>query len=182
MSFETLGIESNLLSSITALGFTQPTPIQEKAIPVLLSGTRDFIGLAQTGTVKVEELFGIYSFPQVHQMISTVSSKPVTPINNIEVIKRAFPMGSMTGAPKIMAMQLIERYEQTQRGLYSGAVGYFAPNGNFDFNVVIRSLQYNAQHKYLSYEVGSAITYDSIPEQEYEECLLKAEAMLAVLA
>ena len=137
---------------------------------------------AQTGTVKVEELFGIYSFPQVHQMISTVSSKPVTPINNVEVIKRAFPMGSMTGAPKIMAMQLIERYEQTQRGLYSGAVGYFAPNGNFDFNVVIRSLQYNAQHKYLSYEVGSAITYDSIPEQEYEECLLKAQAMLAVLA
>jgi para-aminobenzoate synthetase component 1 len=91
-------------------------------------------------------------------------------------------MGSMTGAPKIMAMQLIERYEQTQRGLYSGTVGYFAPNGNFDFNVVIRSLQYNAQHKYLSYEVGSAITYDSIPEQEYEECLLKAQAMLAVLA
>ena len=137
---------------------------------------------AQTGTVKVEELFGIYSFPQVHQMISTVSSKPVMPINNVEVIKRAFPMGSMTGAPKIMAMQLIERYEQTQRGLYSGTVGYFAPNGNFDFNVVIRSLQYNAQHKYLSYEVGSAITYDSIPEQEYEECLLKAQAMLAVLA
>lgn len=137
---------------------------------------------AQIGTVKVEELFGIYTFPQVHQMISTISSKPVTPINNVEVIKRAFPMGSMTGAPKIMAMQLIERYEQTQRGLYAGTIGYFAPNGNFDLNVVIRSLQYNAQHKYLSYEVGSAITYDSIPTQEYDECLLKAAAMLAVLA
>ena len=136
---------------------------------------------AQTGTVKVDELFGIYSFPQVHQMISTVSALPLTD-NPVEIIKHAFPMGSMTGAPKIMAMQLIERYEQTQRGLYSGAIGYFAPNGNFDFNVVIRSLQYNASNQYLSYEVGSAITFDSVAEDEYEECLWKAKAMLDVLS
>ncbi len=136
---------------------------------------------AKTGTVKVDELFGIYSFPQVHQMISTVSAVPDAN-DSVEVIKHAFPMGSMTGAPKIMAMQLIERYEQTQRGLYSGAVGYFAPNGNFDFNVVIRSLQYNAANRYLSYEVGSAITFDSVAEGEYEECLLKAQAMLDVLS
>ena len=114
-------------------------------------------------------------------MISTVSAKPKQEVSMVEVIKSAFPMGSMTGAPKIMAMQLIEQYEQTKRGLYSGAVGYFAPNGNFDLNVVIRSLQFNAQTNYLSFEVGSAITYDSQGEQEYEECLLKASAMVNVL-
>lgn len=141
----------------------------------------DLARTAQTGTVVVDELFGIYSFKQVHQMISTVSAKPKQEVSGVEVIKNAFPMGSMTGAPKIMAMKLIEQYEQTQRGLYSGAVGYFAPNGNFDLNVVIRSLQFNAQTNYLSFEVGSAITYDSQGEQEYEECLLKASAMVNVL-
>jgi para-aminobenzoate synthetase component 1 len=141
----------------------------------------DLARTAQTGTVMVDELFGIYSFKQVHQMISTVSAKPKQEVSVVEVIKNAFPMGSMTGAPKIMAMQLIEKYERTKRSLYSGAVGYFAPNGNFDLNVVIRSLQFNAQTNYLSFEVGSAITYDSIGEQEYNECLLKASAMVNVL-
>lgn len=141
----------------------------------------DLARTAQTGTVKVEELFGIYSFPQVHQMISTISACPQQPVNNVEVIRNAFPMGSMTGAPKIMAMELIEQYERTRRGLYSGAVGYVAPGGDFDLNVVIRSLQYNSQTGYLSYEAGSAITYDSVPEDEYAECLLKASAMMEVL-
>jgi para-aminobenzoate synthetase component 1 len=90
-------------------------------------------------------------------------------------------MGSMTGAPKVKAMVLIDQYEQTKRGLYSGAIGYIEPNGNFDLNVVIRSLQYNSIKKYLNFEVGSAITFDSIPEDEYDECLLKAEAMIKVL-
>jgi para-aminobenzoate synthetase component 1 len=102
-------------------------------------------------------------------------------VNPIDAIKHAFPMGSMTGAPKVMAMELIEQYEQTKRGLYSGAVGYFAPNGNFDFNVVIRSIQYNKQNNYLNIMVGGAITFDSIAEQEYEECLLKAKATMQVL-
>jgi para-aminobenzoate synthetase component 1 len=141
----------------------------------------DLSRTAQTGTVMVDELFGIYSFKQVHQMISTVSANPKKEVSVVEIIKSAFPMGSMTGAPKIMAMQLIEQYEQTKRGLYSGAVGYFAPNGNFDFNVVIRSLQFNSKNNYLSFEVGSAITYDSQGEEEYEECLLKASAMVNVL-
>ena len=90
-------------------------------------------------------------------------------------------MGSMTGAPKIRAMELIEQYEQTKRGLFSGAVGYISPDGNFDFNVVIRSILYNASNRNLSFQVGSAITYDSVPEREYEECLLKAKAMFEVL-
>jgi para-aminobenzoate synthetase component 1 len=133
------------------------------------------------GSVKVDELCGIYSFKQVHQMISTVSSQLKPNIHFIDAIKSLFPMGSMTGAPKVKAMQLIEKYEDTKRGLYSGAVGYIKPNGDFDFNVVIRSLQYNGKNKYLSFMVGSAITYNSVAEQEYEECLLKAEAMLAVI-
>ena len=91
-------------------------------------------------------------------------------------------MGSMTGAPKISAMNIIENLEETKRGLYSGAVGYFTPNGDFDFNVVIRSILYNSQNQYVSYSVGSAITSLSEPEKEYEECLLKAKAMFAVLS
>ena len=90
-------------------------------------------------------------------------------------------MGSMTGAPKIAAMKIIEQLENTKRGLYSGAVGYFTPEGDFDFNVIIRSILYNATKKYVSYSVGGAITGQSIPEKEYEECLLKAKALKHVL-
>lgn len=141
----------------------------------------DLAKSSELGSVAVEELFGIYSFKQVHQMISTVSSTIIDGINPVEAIENAFPMGSMTGAPKVMAMKLIEQYETTKRGLYSGAVGYFAPNEDFDFNVVIRSIQYNAESQYVSFEVGSAITFDSDAAQEYEECLLKASAMLQAL-
>ena len=142
----------------------------------------DLARSAKTGTVKVEELFGIYSFKQVHQMISTVSATLADNIHWVDALKFAFPMGSMTGAPKIRAMQLIEQYERTARGLYSGAVGYITPEGDFDFNVVIRSLQYNSMNQYLNFEVGGAITYDSIPEKEYEECLIKAGAILDTLS
>lgn len=133
------------------------------------------------GTVKVEELFGIYSFPTVHQMVSTVSSTIRAGVHFTEAIKHAFPMGSMTGAPKIKAMQLISNYEKTKRGLYSGSSGFITPEGDFDFNVVIRSFLYNAGAKYLSFQTGSAITFDSIPGKEYEESLLKAKAMIAAL-
>ncbi len=141
----------------------------------------DLARSCETGSIKVDELFGIYSFKQVHQMISTVSGKVLDDMHPLDIIKHAFPMGSMTGAPKVMAMKLIEQYEATKRGLYSGAVGYFNPNGDFDFNVVIRSLQYNSQNKYLNAMVGSAITYDSIAEEEYNECLLKAQAILQAI-
>lgn len=136
---------------------------------------------AETGSVNVEELFGIYGFRHVTQMISTVTAQAKKGENLASILRHTFPMGSMTGAPKIRAMQLIEQYEDHRRGLYSGAIGYLQPNGDFDFNVVIRSLQYNAQTRYLSYKVGSAITIDSVPEKEYEECLLKAKAIMEVL-
>jgi len=141
----------------------------------------DLSRTAQKGSVQVEELCGIYSFLQVHQMISTVTSKLDNQYSAIEAIKTTFPMGSMTGAPKISAMKIIEELEETKRGLYSGAVGYFTPEGDFDFNVVIRSILYNQENQYVSFSVGSAITSQSEPEKEYEECLLKAKAMLEVL-
>ena len=141
----------------------------------------DLARSAKPGTVKVEELFGIYSFPQVHQMISTVTAELRPEVTGLQAIANAFPMGSMTGAPKIKVMELVEQYELARRGLYSGAVGYFTPEGDFDFNVVIRSLFYNGDSQTLSYQVGGAITYDSDPEQEYAECLIKARGIQRAL-
>ncbi len=136
---------------------------------------------ALKGSVIVQELCQVYTYKQVHQMISTVTATVPKDKNPVELIEETFPMGSMTGAPKISAMKIIEELEETKRGLYSGAVGYFDPNGDFDFNVVIRSILYDAAKKYISYSVGSAITAKSDPEREYEECLLKAKAMRSVL-
>ncbi|WP_318308654.1 anthranilate synthase component I family protein [Flagellimonas crocea] len=133
------------------------------------------------GSVRVEELCKPHTFKQVHQLISTIVSNVPENKNPLELIEETFPMGSMTGAPKISAMKIIETWEETKRGLYSGAVGYFDPDGNFDFNVVIRSILYNATNKYVSFSVGSAITSKSDPEREYQECLLKAKAMRQVL-
>jgi para-aminobenzoate synthetase component I len=141
----------------------------------------DLSKTCKVGSVHVEEMFGTYGFKQVWQLISTITGT-IKPDKSIaDVIKGAFPMGSMTGAPKISAMQLIEKLEDTRRGLYSGAFGYITPLQDCDFNVVIRSIQYNATNNYLSFMVGSAITYDSDPEREYDECMLKAKAMLKVL-
>ena len=141
----------------------------------------DLAKVALRGSVKVEELMGVYTFPQVHQLISTISAEVDANTTWLDIVKATFPMGSMTGAPKMSAMQLIELYEVTKRGLYSGAVGYIAPNGDFDFNVVIRSLLYNHETNSLSFSVGSAITANSNAEQEYKECLLKASALLKAL-
>lgn len=141
----------------------------------------DLSKVCQQGSVKVTELFGIYSFPQVHQMISTVEGTLDDSHQFTDIIKACFPMGSMTGAPKKRVMELIEQYEQSKRGLYSGAVGYISPTGDFDFNVVIRSILYNSSNQYLGYQVGGGITFYSDPEKEYEECLIKAAAIKKVL-
>ncbi|MEO1031495.1 MAG: anthranilate synthase component I family protein [Bacteroidota bacterium] len=141
----------------------------------------DLSHTAKKGSVKVEELCKVYSFLQVHQMISTISSEVDSNVAPVEILKTTFPMGSMTGAPKISAMKIIEDLEETKRGLYSGAVGYFSTDGDFDFNVIIRSILYNASKHYISYSVGSAITSKSDPLKEYEECLVKAKAMREVL-
>ncbi|APG66222.1 aminodeoxychorismate synthase component I [Tenacibaculum todarodis] len=141
----------------------------------------DLSKTAKKGSVKVEELCKVYTFKQVHQMVSTIVSEVEHTTHPVDIIKETFPMGSMTGAPKVSAMKIIENLEETKRGLYSGTVGYFTPTGDFDFNVVIRSILYNEEKKYISYSVGGAITAKSTPEKEYEECLLKAKAMKYVL-
>ena len=141
----------------------------------------DLSRVCKWGSVKVDELFGIYSFPQVHQMISTISGELEDGLNWVDVVKATFPMGSMTGAPKRSVLEIIERYEQTKRGLFSGAIGYVNPQGDADFNVVIRSILYNTATEYLSFQAGSAITFYSNAVEEYEECMLKAKAMQQVL-
>lgn len=141
----------------------------------------DLSHIAKKGTVKVDELCKIYSFKQVHQMISSISCEIKDYIHPVDAIKACYPMGSMTGAPKIAAMNFIEELETSKRGIYSGAVGYFTPEQDFDFNVVIRSIIYNQEKKYVSFSVGSAITAKADPKQEYKECLLKAKAMREVL-
>jgi para-aminobenzoate synthetase component 1 len=142
----------------------------------------DLSKICVEGSVHVDELCEIYTFPQVHQMISTISGQLKNKIGLKEAIKATFPMGSMTGAPKKKVMELIEKYERSRRGLFSGSIGYMSPDGDFDFNVVIRSVLYNATGKYLSFHTGSAITFSSDPEKEYEECLLKAAAIKKALA
>lgn len=137
----------------------------------------DLSRIAKKASVKVDELFGVYSFKTVHQLISTVSCEVDESIHPVDIIKASFPMGSMTGAPKISAMNIIEENEVFKRGIYSGAFGYFDPQGDFDFNVVIRSILYNAKSKVLSFPVGGAITSLANAKDEYHECILKAKAM-----
>ena len=170
--------------------------IEDNAIKILLSQNEkersenimivdlvrnDLSKTAVKNSVDVEELCQPYTFKQVHHLISTVVSEVKSTTSGAEIIRTTFPMGSMTGAPKLSAMQIIEKYEETKRGLYSGSIGYFEPNGDFDFNVVIRSILYNKTQKYVSFSVGSAITAASESALEYEECLLKAKAMRQVL-
>lgn len=137
----------------------------------------DLSRVALPGSVNVTELCKPYAFTHWHQLISTIEARISTITSLEDIINATFPMGSMTGAPKIRAMELIEEFEEVKRGIYSGTVGYISPEGNFDFNVVIRSICYNASKKYLSYIVGGAITDASVPKDEYVECLLKAKGI-----
>lgn len=141
----------------------------------------DLARVCVPGSVRVPELYGVYPFPHVHQMITTVTGELLPGTHWTDAIRVCFPMGSMTGAPKNRVVQLIGQYERSRRGLFSGAVGYVTPGGDFDFNVVIRSLLYERKGAYLSYQVGSGITWYSDPEAEYEECLVKAAGIRKAL-
>lgn len=141
----------------------------------------DLAKICKEGSVTVSELFGIYQFPQVYQMISTITGRIDPKLSIGRIFISTFPMGSMTGAPKLSVMKLIEKYEHTKRGLFSGAIGYITPEKDFDFNVVIRSILYNASNKYISIQAGSAITINSEATDEYLECLLKISALKAAL-
>jgi para-aminobenzoate synthetase component 1 len=172
----------------------QPTPDQVAARELFLSAKdrsenvmvvdlvrNDLSKISLPGSVRVEELYGIYPFPQVFQMISTITGALLPGMHWTDAIRATFPMGSMTGAPKNRVVQLIRQYERSRRGIFSGAVGYVTPEGDFDFNVVIRSMLYNEQSRYLSYQVGSAITFYSDPQAEYEECRIKAAGIMKAL-
>ena len=141
----------------------------------------DLSRCAKRSSVKVDELFGAYTFKTVHHLISTVSCEVEPSVSWVDLIQATFPMGSMTGAPKVSAMQLIGQHELTERGLYSGSIGYIEPSGDFDFNVVIRSVQYDDKAALVSCHVGGALTAQSNAEEEYQECLLKAKAVLSAL-
>ncbi|MCX6188228.1 MAG: anthranilate synthase component I family protein [Bacteroidetes bacterium] len=141
----------------------------------------DLARCSETGSVIAKELLGLYTFATVHQLISTITATLTKDISTHEILSHTFPMGSMTGAPKREVIHTINKYEKTARGLFSGSVGYISPTHDFDFNVVIRSIQYNAENHYLSYFVGSAITYEANAEQEYHECLLKTKTMFDAL-
>jgi para-aminobenzoate synthetase component 1 len=158
--------------------------IKERAENIMITDLvrNDLARCCETGSIQVDELFGIYTYPQVHQMISTVSGTLTNPDRFTNAIKCTFPMGSMTGAPKHKVMQLTEAYETMRRELFSGCVGYVTPDGDFDFNVVIRSLYYNNDNNTLSWCAGGAITWDSIPEKEWEEMRLKAWALERIFA
>ena len=137
--------------------------------------------LAKKSSVKVEEFCQVYTFKQVHQLITSISAEIDNGLHFSDVLKAVFPMGSMTGAPKIRAMELIEHFESFKRGVFSGAIGYITPDSNFDFNVVIRTILYNLADQYLSIGVGGAITINSDPIEEYDECLVKAKPLFEVL-
>ncbi|HXB42202.1 MAG TPA: anthranilate synthase component I family protein [Bacteroidia bacterium] len=154
---------------------------QTENVMALDVARNDLSVVAKKGTVRTTELFGVQTFKNVHQMISTVECELKEEINFEEIISVTFPPASMTGAPKISACRLIERYELSPRNIYSGCLGMMQENGDFDFCVVIRSIIYNPKQRRISFHVGSAITASSIPETEWEECLLKADALLKAL-
>ena len=141
----------------------------------------DMTQSVEPATVNANRKLEVHTFKQVHQLISTIIGQQKTDISDIEALKNLFPPGSMTGAPKISAMRLCDLYEKSKRGIYAGTIGYFSPDGDFDFNVVIRTILYNQSQQYLSFHTGGALTYNARVEEEYKECLLKASAIIAAL-
>jgi para-aminobenzoate synthetase component 1 len=141
----------------------------------------DLARVCRHGTVHVDELCGTYAFRTVNHLISTVSGQLEAGMSLKDMVWALFPMGSMTGAPKTEVMKHIKKYEHDERGVYSGCMGYIEPGGDFDFNVVIRSLVYDGASSVISYKVGGAITYDSVAEKEYEECLLKGKRLFEAM-
>ncbi len=158
--------------------------IKERAEHVMIVDLvrNDLSQICLPGSVRVEELFGIYKFKQVFQMISTVVGELEADLAFSDFLKATYPMGSMTGAPKHIVMKFIDSIETTSRGWYSGTIGYQAPNGDFDSNVVIRSILCDSSKRVAKYSVGGAITFDSDPTMEYDECMLKSKAIRDLLS
>ena len=174
------GLDSKEDEKIKYTLLSSPKELSENHMIVDLV-RNDLSRVAEKGSVKVKNLNKLNTFKRVHQLISTIEAEIAVKTKFSKIITGMFPMGSMTGAPKIESMNIIDEYESTKRGLYSGSIGYIKPNKDFDFNVVIRSIIYDKLLKEINVSVGSAITFKSDPESEFEECLLKAEPMIKSL-
>ena len=174
------GLDSKEDEKIKYTLLSSPKELSENHMIVDLV-RNDLSKIAKQNTVNVDELAALYTYKDVHHLTSSISCDLDAKYSIVDILKSSFPMGSMTGAPKIKSMELIEKFEDTMRGLYSGSIGYINPAKDFDFNVVIRSVFYNQQSQYLSFMVGGAITIDSDPELEYQECLVKAQSIFNVL-
>ncbi|MEY3444605.1 MAG: hypothetical protein RLZZ519_2886 [Bacteroidota bacterium] len=161
------------------MAFHLRNSIKEQAENVMIVdlSRNDLHRSCEVGSVEVPHLFEVQTFPQVHHLVSTITGRKRLDVSAVQAIRNTFPPGSMTGAPKVRACERIAQYERLSRGVYSGSLGYFAKNGDFDWNVVIRSLVYDAANGQMSYHVGGAITWDSDPAAEYAETLLKAKAI-----
>ena len=156
---------------------TNPKEISENMMITDLV-RNDLSKIALKGSVCVEELIGVHTFKTLHHLISTVACELSEEVTFSTIFEAMFPMGSMTGAPKLSVMKITEELESFKRGIYSGTIGCIYPSGDFDFNVVIRSLVYNQTLRTLSCAVGSAITIESDPESEYNECLTKVKRII----
>ena len=174
------GLDSHEDKEITNKLLSDPKELSENHMIVDLV-RNDLSRIAEKGSVRVKKLNKLNTFKRVHQLISTIEANIQSNIEFSKIIEGTFPMGSMTGAPKIKSMNIIDEYESVKRGLYSGSVGYIKPNKDFDFNVIIRSIIYDRSLKEINVSVGSAITFKSDPESEYDECLIKAEPMIRSL-
>ena len=174
------GLDSHEDMEITNKLLSDPKELSENHMIVDLV-RNDLSRIAEKGSVRVKKLNKLNTFKRVHQLISTIEANIQSNIEFSKIIEGTFPMGSMTGAPKIKSMNIIDEYESVKRGLYSGSVGYIKPNKDFDFNVIIRSIIYDRSLKEINVSVGSAITFKSDPESEYDECLIKAEPMIRSL-
>lgn len=135
----------------------------------------DLSRISQIGSVEVEDLFAVETYPTVHQMVSTVSSQLMSGVSVRDIVHALFPCGSITGAPKVRAMEVIHEVEGHPRGIYCGAIGHFGPDFEAQFNVAIRTLTIDGAQGSLG--IGGAVVYDSVSEGEYAECLLKARYM-----
>ncbi|WP_363735445.1 MULTISPECIES: aminodeoxychorismate synthase component I [unclassified Sphingobium] len=140
----------------------------------------DLSRAAVPGTVKVTDLFAIETYPTIHQMTSSIRADIAPNLDTIDLLMRLFPCGSITGAPKIRAMEIIAEQEQRQRGAYSGSMGFITPDGRSAFNVLIRTLQFKVSEQVLHFGVGSGIVRDSVPKAEWNECCWKARFLSGV--
>jgi para-aminobenzoate synthetase component 1 len=156
------------------------SPKDNAELVMIVDLERNDLGrVCQYGAVRVTEAARVETFARVHHLVATVEGLLRPGVTLGELFRATFPGGSITGAPKVRAMQIIDELERSRRGVYTGAIGYVLPGGRAEFNIAIRTLVHSGGT--LSFSAGGAVTAESVPEREYDETLAKAEAMLAAV-